>query len=645
VLRESTQPKENIHIIFFGGAVGFCLFLRKTNSYMKKQLTLLLAAAFAGSLSSQVVLSEDFNSPFQLSVGGWTIQNNSNPTNGSWFQGDGTNYFPAFNGGPNDYVGVNYNSTGANGDISNWLISPTLSIHNGAVVQFATRTEGPTVSFPDRLQLRMSPTAAYSIPSGTASVGTFSVLMLDINPNLTTNTSSVVSNGTVNGYPVTWAVYSIPVTGVTGTVTGRFAFRYVVEDSGANGNNGNYIGIDAFRYVLTCAATVPSYTVCAGTSVTLSASGAASGATYTWNTNANTSSIVVNPSSTTVYTLTTTESAGVCPAVTSTVTIGTNLSVNVSASSNTVCAGKSATLSAMSAAASYSWMNNSATTATTVVTPTATTIYTVLAWSGFPPTCVGGNTIAISVDPGPTVTITGPTGTLCTTGSTTINYSASGASAYAWVTGTTGVISPTIGFNVPAAASTIFTLQLIGVVNGCTASAVTSLSIDIQPTVSIAASANTVCTKGTATFTASGASSYQWSGASTASGSPVTFTAPATTGTATLNVVGTTSLGCGASASKTISVLACGGGTTVGVDENGVFVNTSVFPNPFSNELRITSLEGTVMVYNALGQIVLNQRVEGSAVINTADFAKGAYIVKTINLDGETVKTVRMMKN
>src|SRR5688572_11385048 len=123
--------------------------LAENNRYMKKQLTLILAAAFAGTLSAQVVLSEDFNAPFQLSAAGWTIQNNSNPTNGSWIQGQGT-IFPAYNGSANDYIANTYNSTGATGDISDWLISPTVTIYNGAVVQFATRVIGPTITYPDR---------------------------------------------------------------------------------------------------------------------------------------------------------------------------------------------------------------------------------------------------------------------------------------------------------------------------------------------------------------------------------------------------------------------------------------------------------------------------------------------------------------
>ncbi|HEX7413317.1 MAG TPA: T9SS type A sorting domain-containing protein, partial [Bacteroidia bacterium] len=114
----------------------------------------------------------------------------------------------------------------------------------------------------------------------------------------------------------------------------------------------------------------PSGTICDGASVTLTASGASS---YTWSTGATTNSIIVTPTVTTSYTVT---GLVTCTNI-STTTINVNAVPNlqVTASTTTLCAGTPATLTA-SGADTYSW-STSATTASIMVTPTITTIYTV----------------------------------------------------------------------------------------------------------------------------------------------------------------------------------------------------------------------------------------------------------------------------
>jgi len=79
--------------------------------------------------------------------------------------------------------------------------------------------------------------ASTDVGTGPAGVGDFTRLMLDINPNLTTA-----------GYPNMWTLFNVDVTGVPSPVTGRFAFRYYVENGGPNGTNSDYIGIDTVTY-------------------------------------------------------------------------------------------------------------------------------------------------------------------------------------------------------------------------------------------------------------------------------------------------------------------------------------------------------------------------------------------------------------
>ena len=162
---------------------------------------------------------------------GWTAQNNSNPLGTiGWFQGNST-VFPAHSGAATSYAGVNFNSGSQTATISNWLMTPQISVSAGDVVTFWSRTVN-TPSFPDRLQLRFSPTGAASPGTTATDVGDFT-LLLDINPTYTTA-----------GYPNVWTQFTATIP--QSAPNGRLAFRYFVENGGPNGSNSDYIGVDTF---------------------------------------------------------------------------------------------------------------------------------------------------------------------------------------------------------------------------------------------------------------------------------------------------------------------------------------------------------------------------------------------------------------
>lgn len=200
-----------------------------------KSALLLTLSALAVSVSQGAAITENFDNVAGLPGQGWTIVNNSSPAGTTtWFQGN-TGVFNSQSGAANSYVAANINATGNNGAISLWLLSPLLLFNNGDVVSFYTRTEGP-VSFPDRLEVRLSTNAGSANVGSTAtSVGDFTTLLLTVNPLLDTA-----------GYPTDWTRFTAVVTGLSGATSGRLAFRYDVTDSGQLGNNGNYIGIDSF---------------------------------------------------------------------------------------------------------------------------------------------------------------------------------------------------------------------------------------------------------------------------------------------------------------------------------------------------------------------------------------------------------------
>ncbi|MBP9663071.1 MAG: choice-of-anchor J domain-containing protein, partial [Pyrinomonadaceae bacterium] len=173
---------------------------------------------------------------------GWFAQNNSVPVGSTtWFQGNSA-VFPSHTGAPTSYIGGNFNSTAGAGTISTWLLTPQVTLQNGAQMTFWTRSTGST--FPDRLQVRMSTAgASTNVGTGATGLGDFTALMLDINPTYQTG---------AGGYPAVWTQQTITVTGVPVPTQGRFAFRYFVENGGPSGANSDYIGIDTFQYGAPC---------------------------------------------------------------------------------------------------------------------------------------------------------------------------------------------------------------------------------------------------------------------------------------------------------------------------------------------------------------------------------------------------------
>ena len=215
--------------------------------------------------------------------------NSTEPGTTGWFQGN-SGVFPAHSGAPAAYIAANYNNHGdantnnindanATGSrlsasrltspgntpsgpqptpsepplpsptpthaISNWLLTPPLTLRNGAVMTFYTRTVD-VPQFPDRLEVRMSTNGA-STNVGTAAfdVGDFTTLLLEINPGQTTS-----------GYPTVWTQFTVTVSGLGSPTTGRLAFRYFVVNGGPHFANADYIGLDTVLFV--CATPTPT---------------------------------------------------------------------------------------------------------------------------------------------------------------------------------------------------------------------------------------------------------------------------------------------------------------------------------------------------------------------------------------------------
>jgi len=178
-----------------------------------------------------------------------------------------------------------------------------------------------------------------------------------------------------------------------------------------------------------------------------------------------------------------------------------------------VCAGLSTTLTA-TGGSTYSWspstgLNNS-TSATPIATPTATTTYNVTCSSA--EGCTATDAVIVTVNPLPIVTVTPTSFFLCKGQGTQLT--ASGAASYSW--SPSAGLSGTSGSSVFAIPNNSTTYTVTGVsALGCSASATSVITVQIQPFVIASITNDSPCPGGGAiAITLSGGNppyNFSWS--------------------------------------------------------------------------------------------------------------------------------------
>lgn len=654
---------------------------------------------------SQIQLQEGFTAPFTPSTSGWIRQNLSaaaNPTI-SWFQGTSNN-FPSHSGGPNDYFGTGFLTTKSPTPpiLSVWLITPTVTIEDGAVLEFYSRTMSNPSSYPDRLEVYYSTAGTgTNVGASPTSLGTFSTLLISINPSLTST-----------GYPNSWSLFSATISGVPSPTTGRIGFRYHIPNGGsAPGGIGDFVGIDEVKYSGACSISLPSFTACANSTLTISPLNLNPTNTFTWlPNNSNNASLTITPTATSVYTLSYSANARECLPVQSTVSIGSQLSIFVHSTKNPICNGESATLTPLSGASSYTWTHNGSNSNSVSVSPSSTTVYTVTGVSSNSQ-CAGVQTIAISVFPTTTINTTASPAIACA--GKVASVTASGGISFLWYTDA-GLISqyPTI-VSSPTTVAGNYTFTLVAVDNkGCSNSKTVSLVVNPSPTITIGTMPSSICVGGTISMSASGGNSYQWSGVGTSSLNPYLFT-PTSPGFYSVVVNGYSSVGCAATATSSLVVvgpvlqittptLLCEGdsiyatvvgGTTytwnnVPTNNSGTYSSLAaqagtyslhvsatdpqgcigsasktividpctsieattystaiaVMPNPFRDFLLLKGQILKYQIYDLQGNLVIEGGSAGQTIINTSDFATGVYFLIVRDLRGIIHERLKILK-
>lgn len=265
-----------------------------------------------------------------------------------------------------------------------------------------------------------------------------------------------------------------------------------------------------------------SLVICSGQTATVQAS-SSTATTYTWS-NGQTGNTLSTTNSGN-YTVTASNACGSANATVSVSISGTTPTIQVTASTNSICAGQTSTLSLTASAGNYSWSNGSINTNTITVNQAG--VYTATVSN----TC--GSTVAsvsVSALVSPTVSISSSATNICNGQSATLT-AVSNANNFVWSNG-----ASTNSTSVSNAG-----VQTVTVINTCGIStASVNVSQSSLPILNLTSSSFTICPNQTATLTVTGGSEpYNWSNSSN-TGSVVS-TNGGTVSVSSTNVCGTVS--------------------------------------------------------------------------------------------------------
>jgi hypothetical protein len=298
-------------------------------------------------------------------------------------------------------------------------------------------------------------------------------------------------------------------------------------------------------------------------------------------------------------------------------------SVAVSPNNATICSGTSITFTA-TGADTYTWSNgsNADTTTYSPSSPMQISVVGTRSLTG----CVNQTNVTLAVKPSPAISVFALPPVACK--GELVSLQASGAASYSWAefTGTSSVQQ------FPLNGSATFTV--IGTAaNGCTGSAVTSVSMAPSPTVDIFPPSETICPGGKVTFNASGASGYSWFGLPGA-GSSVTVMPTQTT---TYNVVGTNQEGCKDTASAVVIVDPC-----LTIAENHL-QSFRVYPVPAHGQITVEGTYDRLELRDATGRVLsTNFGTREIISIDVSSLPPGIYFLAGYN--GHKSHIIKMCK-
>jgi gliding motility-associated-like protein len=495
-------------------------------------------------------------------------------------------------------------------------------------------TTGATVSVTPTSTASVTYTVTGTNSSGCKSTSTITISGLALptvsvtnnNPNTCYNQQASLNASSPTASSYSWST-SATTASITPTITTNTVYTVTVTDA-----NGCHKSATASVTVLPLPTiSSNSGTICNGQSTVLTGSG---GTSYTWtpsstlsNGGISSSSVTANPTSTTHYTITGTGANGcVSNPSTCTVTVNPLPNIGITATSQTLCAGNSTTLTA-SGANSYTW-SPSANGSPISATPTATTTYSVTGTDGN--NCANSSSIQITVNPIPSLTATPTTNTsVCgsNTGSITgIGVSGAAPLSYTW----TNAYGQTVGTtaNISNDSAGTYNVHVMDG-NGCTANfgpySITNPGAPAAPTVTT--NTNSACVGSIITFSASSTSagaSFNWTGPNGFSSNTATFTlSPAQANQSGTYAVTASSSGCtgtAATTSVTIHTLP--------------LVSAASQTNPYCSGSSIILNGSSANTYTWSGPGGFTSNQQNPTIANSTTLSAGVYTLSVTDANG-----------
>ena len=467
----------------------------------------------------------------------------------------------------------------------------------------------------------------------------FTINSIDPDPNDTLlmwwNNSLPTATFTVSGTPhpvgqFCWTPTSADVNNNPNT------FSVTVRDNACPQN-----GQQVFTYAITVnphpvIQTTGNQSVCLGQPATLSASGAS---TYSWSPSSylNTTSgptVISTPPANQTYTVTGTSADGCTGSTTVSVIVNPNPLV-VYPANPVICFGHD-TLITISGAASYVWtpqtgiVNHNPQYSQVTVSPSSTTIYTVTGYSAEGCSASISFTVTVNPNPVPVVTSNSP---ICD--GSTLTLSATGGTVYSW-TGPNSFSSSSSGPSITGAglsASGTYNV-LVTDANSCSASGSVNVTVNPNP-VPVLNSNSPVCAGSTLNLTASGGTTYSWTGPNSFSSS----TQNPSISNATIGATGIYTVDVGdANGCHTVSTI------NATVNANPVPVVSSNSPICAGSTLNLSASGGTTYTWS--GPNSFSSSTQNPSIGNAAVNATGTYSVIVGDANGcHTTATVSVTVN
>ncbi|MBI3519916.1 MAG: T9SS type A sorting domain-containing protein [Bacteroidetes bacterium] len=434
--------------------------------------------------------------------------------------------------------------------------SRTLTCANTSTTLAGSTTGGVTyswtgpgiVSGSTTLNPTINVAGTYSLTVTSAAGCTAGPSAVTVSQNTTPPSPTASSGGTITCTTSTVALTGGPASGVTYQWTGpgfsggttsqnavaNSAGTFTLTVTGAvNGcTNTAVTSVLQNTTTPTVSATTSTSSICAGSTTTLSATGVGVN-TYNWNPgNLSGSTQILSPASTTIYTVTGTNTLTGCSAFANvTVTVNTLPTINAGPTKSITCASTFTTTSGSSVGGvSYNWTGSGIVSGYTtancnVNAPGILSVYAISAQGCASPIA----TVSIVLNNTPPSVSAGNSGSItCSSPTVSLNGTPSTGVTYLW--SGPGVIGSTTTQNTSANSAGTYTLKVTSTVNSCTNSAVTAVTQNtISPAVSSSVTNTLTCITNTVNAIVSTTTSpvaYTWSGAGITSGN----------GTATITV-------------------------------------------------------------------------------------------------------------